>query len=143
MLIDKGIPDIVQRTLIRPPSSQLGPITKAERAAFMAASPMAGKYDERLDRNSAAEMLAKRAGDAAEAAEKAEAEEEQLEQEAREHQQGRRYTGREVERSTSRRSSKSDRSWGGAIASVVAKELKGTTGRRIVRGILGGLFKGR
>ena len=32
-------------------------------------------------------------------------------------------------------------SFGGAIAEVVMKELKGTTGRRIVRGILGGLFK--
>ena len=32
---------------------------------------------------------------------------------------------------------------GAAIAGVVMKELKGTTGKRIVRGILGGLFKGR
>jgi DNA helicase HerA-like ATPase len=143
MLIDKGVPGIVERTLIRPPSSQLGPITNAERATLMAASPMAGKYDARLDRESAAEMLAKRAGAAAQAAEKAEVEEEQLDAEEREHRQGRRYTGRDVERSTSRRSSKSDDSWGGAIATVVAKELKGTTGRRIVRGILGGLFRGR
>jgi DNA helicase HerA-like ATPase len=143
MLIDKGVPGIVERTLIRPPSSQLGPITNAERATLMAASPMAGKYDARLDRESAAEMLAKRAGAAAQAAEKAEVEEKQLDAEEREHRQGRRYTGRDVERSTSRRSSKSDDSWGGAIATVVAKELKGTTGRRIVRGILGGLFRGR
>jgi DNA helicase HerA-like ATPase len=143
MLIDKGVPGIVERTLIRPPSSQLGPITNAERATLMAASPMAGKYDARLDRESAAEMLAKRAGAAAQAAEKAEVEEEQLDAEEREHRQGRRYTGRDVERSTSRRSTRSDDSWGGAIATVVAKELKGTTGRRIVRGILGGLFRGR
>jgi DNA helicase HerA-like ATPase len=143
MLIDKGVPGIVERTLIRPPSSQLGPITTAERATLMAASPMAGKYDARLDRDSAAEMLAKRAGAAAQAAEKAEGEEEKLDAEEREHRQGRRYTGRDVERSTSRRSTKSDDSWGGAIATVVAKELKGTTGRRIVRGILGGLFRGR
>ncbi|MEN8918973.1 MAG: helicase HerA-like domain-containing protein, partial [Octadecabacter sp.] len=142
MLIDKGVPGIVERTLIRPPSSQLGPITKAERAAVMAASPMSGKYNERLDRDSAAEMLAKRAKSAAEEAEKAEAAEDKLEAEEREHRQGRRYSGKDVERSTSRRSSKSE-SWGGAIATVVAKELKGTTGRRIVRGILGGLFKGR
>ena len=141
MLIDKGVPGIVERTLIRPPSSQLGPITNAERATLMAASPMAGKYDARLDRE--AEMLAKRAGAAAQAAEKAEVEEKQLDAEEREHRQGRRYTGRDVERSTSRRSTRSDDSWGGAIATVVAKELKGTTGRRIVRGILGGLFRGR
>jgi DNA helicase HerA-like ATPase len=143
MLIDKGVPGIVERTFIRPPSSQLGPITNAERATLMAASPMAGKYDARLDRESAAEMLAKRAGAAAQAAEKAEVEEKQLDAEEREHRQGRRYTGRDVERSTSRRSTRSDDSWGGAIATVVAKELKGTTGRRIVRGILGGLFRGR
>jgi DNA helicase HerA-like ATPase len=143
MLIDKGVPGIVERTLIRPPSSQLGPISNAERATLMAASPMAGKYDARLDRESAAEMLAKRAGAAAQAAEKAEVEEEKLDAEEREHRQGRRYTGRDIERSTSRRSTRSDDSWGGAIATVVAKELKGTTGRRIVRGILGGLFRGR
>ena len=143
MLIDKGVPGIVERTLIRPPSSQLGPITKKERAAVMAASPMAGKYDERLDRDSASEMLAKRADAAAKEAEQAEAAEEKLEEEAREHAKGRRYTGKEVERSTSRRSSRSGGGLGGAIASVVAKELKGTTGRRIVRGILGGLFRGR
>ncbi|MCL4142275.1 UNVERIFIED_CONTAM: hypothetical protein GTU68_006065 [Idotea baltica] len=143
MLIDKGIPGIVERTLIRPPSSQLGPITAAERTAIMAASPMAGKYDDRLDRNSAAEMLAKRADAAAKAAEEAEAAEEKLEEEAREHARGRRYTGREVERSSSRRSRSTGGSIGDAIASAVTKELKGTTGRRIVRGILGGLFRGR
>jgi hypothetical protein len=142
MLIKKGVPGIVERTLIRPPSSQLGPISKAERADIMAASPMAGKYDERLDRNSAAEILAGKADAAAKAAEKAEEDEEKQEAEEREHRQGRRYDGRDVGRSTSRRSSKSE-SWGGAIATVVAKELKGTTGRRIVRGILGGLFRGR
>ena len=141
MLIDKGVPGIVERTLIRPPSSQLGPITKAERDVFMAASPMSGKYDERLDRDSAAEMLAQRADAAAKEAEEAEAKEAEAEAEEREHKKARRYTGNTVERSTSR--SKSDSSWGGAIATVVAKELKGTTGRRIVRGILGGLFKGR
>lgn len=143
MLLEKGVPGVVERTLIRPPASQLGPITKSERAAIMAASPMAGKYDERLDRESAAEMLAKRADAAAKEAEKAEAEEDRLEQEEREFRQARRYSGRDVERSSSRRSSRSEQGWGGALAEVVAKELKGTTGRRIVRGILGGLFKGR
>ena len=69
-------------------------------------------------------LVAKRAENAAAEAEAAEAEEDKLEKEAREHRKGRRYTGKDVERSTSRRSSTSDTSWGGAIASVVAKELK-------------------
>jgi uncharacterized protein YoxC len=110
----------------------------------MAQSPMAGKYDTRLDRASAFEMLAKRAEDAAKEAAQAE---EQAEADTspalREFNAARRYAGKRVTRSTSKRSTKSDDSFGGAIASVVIKELKGTTGRRIVRGILGGLFKGR
>jgi len=93
LLDAKGIPQMVERTLIRPPSSQLGPITKAERAAVMQASPMSGKYDTKLDRDSAAEMLAKRAAAAAEAAEKAEEEEERLEAQEREFKAARRYDG--------------------------------------------------
>jgi len=96
-----------------------------------------------IDRESASEMLAQRAAAAADAAEKAEAEEERLEEKEREFKAARRYSGTGTKgRSTSRRSSK-DQSFGGALASVVAKELKGTTGRRLVRGILGSLFKGR
>ena len=44
MLERKGIPGVVQRTLIRPPSSQLGPLAPATRAALMGMSPLAGKY---------------------------------------------------------------------------------------------------
>ncbi|UWQ98082.1 DUF853 domain-containing protein [Rhodobacteraceae bacterium S2214] len=143
MLDAKGIPMIVERTLIRPPSSQLGPLSANERKAVMNASPMAGKYNTTIDRDSAHEMLTKRAADAAAEAEKAEAEEERLEEKEREFKAARRYSGNGTKgRSTSKRSTK-DNSFGGALASVVAKELKGTTGRRLVRGILGSLFKGR
>ncbi len=50
LLEAKGIPAIVERTLIRPPSSQLGPISLADRAAVMAASPIKGKYEALVDR---------------------------------------------------------------------------------------------
>jgi DNA helicase HerA-like ATPase len=141
----KGVPGIVERTLIRPPSSQLGPITDVERKALMAQSPMAGKYDARLDRDSAFEMLRKRSDAAAAAAAKAEdMAEEEASPALREFSNARRYAGKGVTRSTSRAPRrKSKEGFGAAIASVVIKELKGTTGRRIVRGILGGLFKGR
>ena len=141
----KGVPGIVERTLIRPPSSQLGPIEDSERAALMALSPMAGKYDARLDRNSAFEMLRKRADDAAKEAAIAEEKAEEIDTPAlREFNSARRYAGKGVTRSTSRAPRrKSQQGFGAAVASVVIKELKGTTGRRIVRGILGGLFKGR
>ncbi len=140
----KGIPTVVERTMIRPPSSQLGPITTAERKSVMQASDMAGKYDTPVDRESAFEMLRNRADAAAAAAEKAEAEEEALEEKEREFKAARRYDGGGTGRSSSRRSSRSSGGgFGGKLASVITKELTGTTGRRIVRGILGGLFKGR
>jgi uncharacterized protein len=59
-LDEKGAPTVVQRTLIRPPDSRLGPATDAERAAVMAASPVKGVYDTPVDRESAEEILAAR-----------------------------------------------------------------------------------
>ncbi|NJM35074.1 MAG: DUF853 family protein [Rhodomicrobium sp.] len=55
----KGAPSMVDRTLIRPPSSRLGPLTPEERRAVIAASPVKGVYDEAVDRTSAHEMLQK------------------------------------------------------------------------------------
>jgi DNA helicase HerA-like ATPase len=57
----KGIPGRVERTLIRPPASRLGPATRAERLAVMEESPFSGRYDQQLDRRSAYEMLKERA----------------------------------------------------------------------------------
>lgn len=144
MLQKKGVPGIVERTLIRPPSSQLGPITGAERKALLQASDMAGKYDTLKDRESAYEILAKRAEAAAKEAETAEqeAEAEDLSPMFREFNAARRYSGTRVSRSSARPVRQRD-TLGSAMTEAVIKELKGTTGRRIVRGILGGLFKGR
>ncbi|WP_292960242.1 helicase HerA-like domain-containing protein [Novosphingobium sp. UBA1939] len=67
-LDDDGAPGVVQRTLIAPPRSRLGPVSAPERAAIQAASPVEGKYDTAVNRESAAEVLAKKAADAAAAA---------------------------------------------------------------------------
>jgi len=142
MLEAKGAPGIVERTLIRPPSSQLGPITKGERADFIAASHIAGKYEHPIDRESAYEVLRGRADVAAREAEEAERLEAEAEAAEQEMKQARRYDGKQVGRSSSRRSSRSD-GMGEKLTKMVVRELTGTTGRRIVRGILGGLFKGR
>ena len=142
MLEAKGAPGIVERTLIRPPSSQLGPITKAERQDTIAASPIAGKYEEAKDRESAYEVLTKRADAAAREAEEAERAEEEVKEAERELKKARRYDGKQVGRSTSRRSSRSD-GVGEKLTKMVVRELTGTTGKRLVRGILGSLFKGR
>ena len=57
VLDNKGIPQIVGQTLIRPPASRLGPATADERDDVLAASDMGGKYDEMVDRKSAEEIL--------------------------------------------------------------------------------------
>ncbi len=144
MLQKKGVPGIVERTLIRPPGSQLGPISKPERQGILQASPMAAKYDTPVDRKSAFEILQARAEAAAKEAEAAEAEEiiEQQTPMEREYSSARRYSGGRVGRSTSRVVRKKD-TFATAMSEAVIKELKGTTGRRIVRGILGGLFRNR
>ncbi|RYH03440.1 DUF853 family protein [Salipiger sp. IMCC34102] len=141
MLDAEGAPGVVERTLIRPPASQLGPIDAETRSKLMATNPMQAKYKNAIDRESAFEMLRARADTAAREARQAEAREENAEAEERAYRKARRYEGPRSGRSASRTTK--EHGIGEAITSVVIKELKGTTGRRIVRGILGGLFKGR
>ena len=142
MLQKKGVPGVVERTLIRPPSSKLGPISDAARKEVIENSPVFGKYETTVDRNSAYEILLKRADDAAKEAQLSEDIAEEKSPAERELNSARRYSGGRVGRSSSR-SRSSGKSFGKAMTDIVIKELKGTTGRRIVRGLLGGLFKGR
>ncbi|WP_374284083.1 helicase HerA-like domain-containing protein [Novosphingobium sp.] len=67
-LDEEGAPTVVQRTKIAPPRSRLGPITAKERAIIQSISPFDGKYDQAVDRESAAEVLQQKAQDAAQAA---------------------------------------------------------------------------
>jgi DNA helicase HerA-like ATPase len=68
MLENKGEPSMVQRTLIRPPEGRLGPVSKDERLSVIEYSPVFGKYEEAVDRESAHEMLTKRTDAAAQEA---------------------------------------------------------------------------
>ena len=61
----KGVPVVVERILIRPPSSQLGPITPDERQGVIKASPLMGKYETPIDRRFAFEILSETAKAAA------------------------------------------------------------------------------
>lgn len=56
-LQEKGTPEVVRRVLIAPPQSRIGPLSEAERASLIAQSPLAGRYDKPVDRESAYEML--------------------------------------------------------------------------------------
>ena len=118
----KGVPSMVQRTLVRPPSSRLGPITPAERAALMRSSAVAGQYDEAVDRESAEELLAARHAEAA--ARQAEA----AEAAARE---------KESRRGGSRSSGR--QSVAEAAVKSVVRSVGSSLGRAIVRGLLGSL----
>ncbi|PRY25938.1 hypothetical protein CLV78_10128 [Aliiruegeria haliotis] len=145
MLVRKGMPGMAERTLIRPPSSQLGPLDTALRKAAIADSPVAGKYEDTRDRRSAHEILSERAAKAAAEAAEVEADEEEAPMAEREYRSARRYSGSRVGRSTSkpaRRSSRSD-SVGEAFAKSFARQLGTKSGQAVVRGILGGIFKGR
>jgi len=128
----KGRPQMVQRTLIRPPSSQLGPATDGEREAVMKDSPVAGKYDEVIDRESAYEILEKREESAAEAA--ARLEQEEAEEEARE--KAEKAKARKKKTSTRRRSSRmttTEKATSTAMRTAAREVTK-----YLLRGILGG-----
>jgi len=62
MLDEKGMPSMVSRSFIAPPSARVGTVTPDELKATMAKDPIKGKYDTPIDRESASEILAKRAG---------------------------------------------------------------------------------
>lgn len=100
-LDERGAPGIVQRTLIRPPSSRLGPATEAERKVEIENSPVAGLYDDAVDRESAYEILLRREEEAAAAAERLAQEEERAERELeRKKEREKRYRPRRSTRMT-------------------------------------------
>jgi DNA helicase HerA-like ATPase len=146
----KGIPGIVQRTLIRPPSSRLGPIGDDERAEVMKLSPVTGQYDETVDRESAYEMLIQRAEKAV-ADERRREEEEEREDERSsrwtlpdfdddDDDDRRRKTSSRRKTSTRRRSSNRQTVAEAAMKSL-ARSVSTQLGRALVRGILGSLKK--
>lgn len=71
-LDEDGAPTVTQRTLIKPPRSRLGPVSKKERAIIQSISPFENKYEELVDRESAEEVLAQKTADAVETAKEVE-----------------------------------------------------------------------
>jgi DNA helicase HerA-like ATPase len=64
LLDDKGRPTVVERALVVPPGTRIGPITAEERAALIKHSALAGTYDTPVDRESAYEKLTRRVEEA-------------------------------------------------------------------------------
>jgi hypothetical protein len=131
-LADGGVPTPVEQVLVTTPCCRIGAITDAERSTIRQRSPVGGKYDTAVNRESAAEMLAKRASDkAADAATVA-----------------------------ADAPAKDAAGWGGAVhdalfgtkrrqgmIETMGKQMVRTAGsqlgRQILRGVLGGIFGGK
>jgi len=172
LLLPDGSPSPVERTLIKPPSSRVGPLTAQERGVLIQTDEVGAKYDTLLDRDSAEEILKAKGDEAAAAAAAAKAEtdvqkaaalqakqdavaakeaarakaaEERLQvQQMREEERRQ----RELEREEARRAREAAKptmtdkmlqSAGRSIASSVGRQL----GNSLLRGIFGGLMRGR
>ena len=148
MLEDKGIPGMVQRTLIRPPASRLGAITPQERQQVIAQSPISGQYDKTVDRESAFEMLQKKAqqsADAADAQRQAQQPAQPAPGQAPPAQQAPQDSGSGWhipgfgDDSGGRKSNR--QSIGEAAVKSVVRSVGSSLGRALVRGILGSLTR--
>jgi DNA helicase HerA-like ATPase len=172
LLQPDGSPEPVQRTLIKPPSTRVGPLTPEERSVIITTDAIGAKYDTLLDPQSAEEILKAKADEAAAAAaaakaqtdsEKAAAEkarqdavaakeaaraqaaearlaaqqQRELERQQREQEREDARRAREAARPTM--ADKMMQSAGRSIASSVGRQI----GNQLLRGIFGGLLRGR
>ena len=126
----KGVPSIVERTLMAPPRSQFGPIDEAKRKELIDRSPLKAAYNDAVDRESAFEMLAKREQEVLQKRQR-----EAEEQQRAEREEADRKAAEKAERSSSRR-----QGIGETLAKSVARTIGSTLGRQIIRGILGSII---
>ena len=135
----RGVPMPVEKTLVAPPRCRMGAITESERAQVRAASPVGAKYDTRVDRDSAAEMLARKAQAAADGANAPAAKPAPSAQGEPVAEAG--GFGRAVKDAvfgTKRRQGMIE-----TTAKQAARTVGSQIGRQILRGVLGGMFGGR
>jgi DNA helicase HerA-like ATPase len=172
LLQPDGAPSPVHRTLIKPPASRVGPLNEDERKILLTTDEIGSKYDSAVDRDSAQEMLAAKANEAAAAAAAAQArtaeekaaaeqakaqavaqrealklqrEQERLEaQRRREEERLRAQQEREAARAAreAAKPSMADKMMQSAGRSI-ASSVGRQIGNQLLRGILGGLLRGR
>ncbi|WP_421865660.1 helicase HerA-like domain-containing protein [Parvibaculum sp.] len=118
----KGIPGMVERTLVRPPASRLGPVTPEERREVISKSPVSGRYDKAVDRESAYEILGRRTEEAARNAA---------------HEKEQKAAAKSKPRASSRQTATE------AFTKSVVRSIGYAIGRAVVRGVLGSISKGR
>ena len=156
-LDEQGTPQIVERAWVMPPYSSFSPINTDERKALMASSIVSGVYDTEADRESAFEKLQNKVQERQQQAAQAEVDKVQAKeqeaiakqqakeaealakQQAREQERIAREQQKEAERSAKQRE-KLIQDTVGTFAKSAARSLGGSTGQKIVRGLLGSLF---
>ncbi|MBC9228855.1 DUF853 family protein [bacterium SPL81] len=145
-LDEQGTPQIVERGWVMPPYSSFTPITPEERQVIIGQSIVAGVYDQAVDRDSAYEMLQKKVlqqsqeKEADELAKQQSKEQDALaKQQAKEQERFAREQQKAAEKSQRDRE-KLTQDIVGTFAKSAARSLGGTTGQKIVRGLLGSLF---
>ncbi len=153
LLMADGAPSPVERTLIKPPCSRAGPLDAKERAIIKSISPVEGKYDTPVDRESAEELLAAKAEQAQAAAVEAKAQVEADKQAAiAAKEEAKRKVAEEKERlrqekAAAREAAKPSfadkmvQSAARSAATSLGRQVAGKFGGQLMRGILGSLFK--
>jgi uncharacterized protein len=142
-----GIPAVVERVMIRPPTARIGPITAEERKAIMDKSPVKGKYDTSIDSESAYEVLQKRVAGTAAGGSAGGGILGQIGAIVgtifgTNVPRGKMSTGQIIARNVTR--SVTNKVVGGAVADLgksVGGSIGGSVGRALVRGALGGLLR--
>ncbi|HEX2639773.1 MAG TPA: helicase HerA-like domain-containing protein [Pyrinomonadaceae bacterium] len=133
LLDEKGTPNIVDRALVVPPVGQIGPITPDQRAQLMQNSLVAGQYEQAVDRESAFEILAKKA-------------EERAAQQAQADQAEAAAKQAVAEEKAARAEARAPDSMWEKIGTSVARSASSSIGRQIgnqiVRGVLGSILGG-
>ncbi len=135
-LQETGIPLPVERALISPPRCRMGAITPEERAAIRARSPVGGKYDRPVNRESAYEILSRRARQGAPSA-PGENPPAPAERPAPGRPAGGRSRLGEMLWGTRRRQGMVE-----TLAKQTARTVGSQLGRQILRGLLGGILGG-
>ena len=145
-LDEQGTPQIVERGWVMPPYSSFTPITPEERQVIIGQSIVAGVYDQAVDRDSAYEMLQKKVLQQSQQKQADELEKQQSkEQDALAKQQAKEQERFAKEQQKAAEKAQRDREKltqdiVGTFAKSAARSLGGSTGQKIVRGLLGSLF---
>ena len=142
----KGVPTMVERALIDPPRSRMQPLSEAERAEAVRRSPLYGRYELAVDRESAYEVLTARAKDRQREEAARELEERQLAEERESQAQARSapvyYTPEYAparRRAAPRRGTRRRPATAEALLGSLARGAASSLGRQLVRGLMGSL----